>query len=194
MKKRLYLVRHGQTMFNRQHRIQGWCDSPLTELGQRQAAAVRDYFAQRGITFDHAYSSTSERCCDTLEIITSQPYTRTKGLKEMFYGELEGESERLCCKTREEARTFYLPFGGCSSDDVRDRMIATLRAIMEKEDHRSVLAVSHGASSFNFMCGVTGRTELPDGSRRTTNCCLYIYEYEDGRFTLLEYVPNPVTE
>lgn len=32
MKKTLYLVRHGQTMFNRQKRIQGWCDSPLTDM------------------------------------------------------------------------------------------------------------------------------------------------------------------
>lgn len=193
MKKMLYLVRHGQTMFNRQHRIQGWCDSPLTELGQRQAAAVRDYFSTRGITFDHAYSSTSERCCDTLELITPMPYTRTKGLKEMFFGELEGESERLCCKTHREAQTYYLTFGGDSNNDVRDRMVATLTEIMSREGHCSVLAVSHGASSFNFMRGVTGLTELPGGGP-STNCCLYIYEYEDGRFRLLEYVPNPVTQ
>ena len=41
MKKRLYLMRHGQTMFNEQKRIQGWCDSPLTELGKRQALGAR---------------------------------------------------------------------------------------------------------------------------------------------------------
>lgn len=74
MKKRLYLVRHGQTMFNRQHRIQGWCDSPLTETGKSQALAVKDWFTEKGIRFDAAYSSTSERCCDTLELITDQPY------------------------------------------------------------------------------------------------------------------------
>ena len=37
MKKTLYLMRHGQTLFNLQHKIQGWCDSPLTELGIKQA-------------------------------------------------------------------------------------------------------------------------------------------------------------
>ena len=35
MKKTLYLMRHGQTLFNVQHKIQGWCDAPLTELGMR---------------------------------------------------------------------------------------------------------------------------------------------------------------
>ena len=102
MKKTLYLMRHGQTMFNVQKKIQGWCDSPLTELGIHQAQVAGEYFKKNHITFDHAYSSTSERCCDTLELITDMPYTRIKGIKEMFYGELEGESERLkmCIRDR----------------------------------------------------------------------------------------------
>lgn len=82
MKKMLYLVRHGQTMFNRQKRIQGWCDSPLTDMGKRQADAVKDYFEKHVISFDHAYCSTGERCSDTLERITNMPYTRLKGLKD----------------------------------------------------------------------------------------------------------------
>ena len=35
--KTLYLMRHGQTLFNAQHKIQGWCDAPLTEIGIKQA-------------------------------------------------------------------------------------------------------------------------------------------------------------
>ena len=73
MKKTLYLMRHGQTLFNLQHKIQGWCDSPLTELGIKQAKVAGKWFKDHDITFDHAYSSTSERCCDTLEIITDMP-------------------------------------------------------------------------------------------------------------------------
>lgn len=34
MKKTLYLMRHGQTLFNKRHLIQGWCDSPLTDFGK----------------------------------------------------------------------------------------------------------------------------------------------------------------
>ena len=106
MKKRLYLMRHGETMFNEQKRIQGWCDSPLTELGKRQAQAAGRYFKEQGIVFDHAYSSTSERCCDTLELVTDMAYTRLKGLKEVFYGQLEAESERLACKDPKGAVTY----------------------------------------------------------------------------------------
>ena len=42
--KTLYLVRNGQTLFNARHKIQGWCDSPLTQTGIKQAQIARDYF------------------------------------------------------------------------------------------------------------------------------------------------------
>ena len=83
MKKILYLMRHGQTLFNLQHKIQGWCDAPLTPLGIKQAQMAKEYFTN--ITLDHAYASTSERASDTLEIITDMPYTRLKGFKRMEF-------------------------------------------------------------------------------------------------------------
>ena len=152
MKKTLYLMRHGQTLFNLQHKIQGWCDSPLTELGIKQAKVAEKWFKDHDITFDHAYSSTSERCCDTLELVTDMPYVRTKGLKENYYGELEGESERLNSHlTPKDCETFYLQYKGESSNTTRDRMVKTLTEIMNKEDHHSVLAVSHSGACFNFL-------------------------------------------
>jgi len=67
MKKTFYLMRHGQTLFNVRRKIQGACDSPLTNLGIEQAQIAGEYFKDKGI--DHAYSSTSERASDTLENI-----------------------------------------------------------------------------------------------------------------------------
>lgn len=80
MKKTLYLMRHGQTLFNLRRKIQGACDSPLTELGIEQAKIAGEYLKDTPLT--HAYCSTSERCSDTLEILTNNniPYTRLKGL------------------------------------------------------------------------------------------------------------------
>ena len=49
MKKTLYLMRHGQTLFNVQHKIQGWCDAPLTELGIKQAKIAGEYFKNNHI-------------------------------------------------------------------------------------------------------------------------------------------------
>ena len=74
MKKTLYLMRHGQTLFNARKKIQGWCDAPLTELGIKQAKIAGKYFKDNNIVFDHAYSSTSERACDTLELVCDLPH------------------------------------------------------------------------------------------------------------------------
>ena len=186
MKKTLYLMRHGQTLFNVQKKIQGWCDSPLTELGKQQAITAKKYFEDHHIIFDHAYCSTSERCSDTLEIITGMPYIRLKGLKEMFYGELEGESERLNCQTPEECITYYLQFGGESSNDVRDRMKKTLIDIMKKEDHQSVLVVSHSGACFNFLRA--WQDPMEELKKGFGNCCIFVYEYDNHKFTLKEVI------
>ncbi len=186
MTKKLYLMRHGQTLFNEQNKIQGWCDSPLTELGIKQAKAARRYFVENNIRFDHAYCSTAERCSDTLEIITSQPYQRLKGLKEMFYGQLEGESERLSCNDPKECETYYLQFGGESSNTVRDRMMNTLTGIMEQSGHESVLAVSHGGACFNFLRAVQDPTE--ELKKGLGNCCIFVYSYDSGCFALEQVV------
>ena len=133
--KRLYLVRHGETLFNIQGKIQGWSDSPLTQRGIKQAQAVRDYFESEGISFDHAYSSTSERASDTLELITGMPYARLKGLKEVNYGFFEGEREMLKPKEPQEIVSFFVPFGGENTNDVAERVAKTLTEVMEQEDH-----------------------------------------------------------
>lgn len=182
MKKTLYLMRHGETLFNVLHKIQGWCDSPLTDNGKQQALNARQWFEDHHITFDHLYSSTSERCCDTLELISDQPYTRLKGLKENNYGLLEAESDVLAENDPIKCETYYLQFKGESSNAVRDRMVKTLTAIMEKEDHHSVLAMSHGGACFNFLkAWQDPGEELKKGFG---NCCIFIYEYENSKFTL----------
>ena len=187
--KTLYLMRHGQTMFNVQGKIQGWCDSPLTSVGIEQAKRAKKYFHDYGIVFDHAYSSTSERCRDTLELITDQKYICLKSLKENFYGELEGESERLNKHlTPEDCRTFYLQYGGESSDTVRDRMYDTLSKIMEKDDHQTVLALSHGGACFNFLRAIQEPFEaLKNG---VGNCAIFVYEYDSHQFKLKEIIRN----
>lgn len=146
MKKTLYLMRHGQTLFNLQHKIQGWCDAPLTPLGIKQAQMAKEYFTN--ITLDHAYASTSERASDTLEIITDMPYTRLKGLKEWNFGAFEGKDE--CLNPKLPYGDFFKQFGGEGELELRERMNKTLTEIMGKNDHQVVLAVSHGAACAQF--------------------------------------------
>ena len=187
MTKTLYLMRHGQTLFNVLKKIQGWCDSPLTEEGIRQAKIAGKWFKDNNITFDHAYSSTSERCCDTLELVTDMPYVRLKGLKEHNYGILEAEGEFLAENDPEKCKTYYLQFGGESSETVKERMIKTLTEIMEKEDHQSVLAVSHSGACLNFLRGVEDdyQEQLKKGFG---NCCIFIYEFDNHQFKLNDVI------
>lgn len=184
--KILYLMRHGQTLFNVEHKVQGWCDSPLTPLGIAQAEAASQYFDDNHITLDHCYSSTSERACDTLEIVTHHqyPYIRLKGLKEWNFGRFEGMDEFL--NPPLPYGDFFVPYGGESQNELQKRVVETLTQVMEQDDHQSVLAVSHGAAVSNFIraFGDYNKKQLKKGIK---NCTVFKLSFEDGHFCLLDY-------
>ena len=193
MKKILYLMRHGQTLFNLQHKIQGWCDAPLTELGIKQAKMASEYFIKNNIIFDHAYSSTSERACDTLEIVTDykMPYARVKGLKEWNFGAFEGKDE--CLNPKLPYGDFFKAYGGEGEMELRERINRTLTDIMEKDDHHIVLAVSHGAACAQFYRAWEKYAKVIK-KERFYNCCILKFEYENGGFTLVELFNRNITE
>ncbi|WP_026889762.1 histidine phosphatase family protein [Clostridium beijerinckii] len=184
MKKILYLMRHGQTMFNLRRKVQGFCDSPLTELGIKQAKVAAKYFEDNNIKFDHAYSSTSERACDTLEIVTDIPYKRLKGLKEWNFGTFEGESEDL--NPPLPYGEFFSKYGGEEEKEFQKRIVDTCKKIME-EDNEIVLAVSHGAACRNFM-RYWAHTSSVNQKERIGNCCILKFEYENQEFKLIEII------
>lgn len=76
--------------------------------------------------------------------------------------------------------------GGESSNAVRDRMVETCTEIMEKEDHKVVLAVSHGGSCFNFLKAWQDPAE--ELKKEFPNCIIFKFEYEDKKFKLLEVI------
>ena len=193
MKKTLYLMRHGQTLFNLQHKIQGWCDAPLTPLGIKQAKIASEYFKNNNIIFDYAYSSTSERACDTLEIVTEgkMPYTRLKGLKEWNFGAFEGKDE--CLNPKLPYGDFFKAYGGDTEMELRERMNQTLTEIMNKEGHQTVLAVSHGAACAQFYRAWEQYAKVLK-KERFYNYCILKYEYENGIFTLVELYNQNITE
>lgn len=120
--KYLYLLRHGETSFNQLKKVQESCDSPLIDLGRQQASWAKKYFEINQIELNHTYSSTQERASDTLEIITSLPYERKKGLKEFAFGRFEGEPAALQPKGEQHFESFYVYYGGETSESVHQRM------------------------------------------------------------------------
>lgn len=185
MPKTLYIMRHGETLFNVQGKTQGWCDSPLTARGIEQARLTGKEFARRGLTFDHAYSSTSERCNDTIELATEaafgapMPYERRKGLKELNFGAFEGKDQ--CLELHDENfGEFYVAFGGERHSDATARFEADLIEIMERPDHQSVLVCSHGGIAINFYEKWKDFARVP--VTIFSNCLTYVYEYDAGTF------------
>ena len=182
MKKTLYIMRHGQTLFNVQHKIQGWCDSPLTKTGIQQAKVARQYFLDHNISFDAAYCSTAERASDTLELVTDMPYTRLKGLKELSFGAFEGEHEYLHPKDdpAKHFGNYYVQFGGEDNQAAQRRVNNTLTDIMH-HDNKSVLVVSHAGAIMMFSDLWTDMQKLRQSG--FTNCSILKFTFEDDKFT-----------
>ena len=96
VKTRLYIARHGKTMFNTIGRAQGWSDTPLTVDGERGIQELGLGLKDAGIVFKEAFSSDSGRTLQTMEIILREcqqeniPYTRDKRIREWCFGSLDG--------------------------------------------------------------------------------------------------------
>ncbi|WP_290033198.1 histidine phosphatase family protein [Ligilactobacillus cholophilus] len=90
----IYLTRHGQTMINKYRRLQGWCDSPLTEKGIADAKIAGKHLSE--IKFDAAYSSDTLRAMKTRDFILSEnqneiPQTfELMNFREQNFGYFEG--------------------------------------------------------------------------------------------------------
>ena len=185
MEQHLYLVRHGQTLFNRKGIIQGRCDSPLTELGREQAGRAGAYLRWTGLAFDHAYASPSGRTRETMECITDMPYSCEQDLREFDFGSFEGEHETVL--VRPFSLDMFVPFGGESSRQLSDRMNRVLTDIMSRPEHERVLVVTHGTASQVFLdrwssyraCNFTG---LPG------NCAIMYLTYDGEVFSLQSVV------
>ena len=182
----LYLMRHGQTYFNVWHKVQGVTDSPLTEAGINQAKEVGKYFKEHNINFDEAYSSTSERACDTLEYVTGftqHQYDRMKELKEWNFGSFEAQDERL--NPPVPYGDFFVKYGGEDQKEVGQRMYTAIYKIMSKaKQNENVLIVSHAGAIFNFFRAAN--FDLKEIRKiKFTNCSVAKIEFKDNKFKYL---------
>lgn len=92
----IYLVRHGETMFNQLDKVQGWCDSPLTVKGIDDLKATAQALSQ--VRFDNMYSSDLKRAIDTVHLMKDANQVSEIGkikklpeFREVFFGSFEGD-------------------------------------------------------------------------------------------------------
>jgi 2,3-bisphosphoglycerate-dependent phosphoglycerate mutase len=94
--KRLVLLRHGESEWNRQNRFTGWTDVPLNEKGIQEATEAGRTLREEGYVFDVAYTSVLTRAIKTLWIVLEEmdlmwiPVRRSWRLNERHYGALQG--------------------------------------------------------------------------------------------------------
>lgn len=96
-KTRLYIARHGKTMFNTLGRAQGWSDTPLTQEGERGIQELGIGLKKAGLYFDQAVSSDSGRAIQSMGIILEEmgltgkiPYRYDKRIREWCFGSFDG--------------------------------------------------------------------------------------------------------
>ena len=181
----LYVVRHGETLFNVQHKIQGWCDSPLTSMGIQQAKRVHQGLLE--LPFEQAYCSTSERCMDTAQLILEGrdiPLYPKKYLKELNFGEWEGESEELIFshQPKEIYEIGFAHIGGETLLQLRDRLMEGLRDIVSQGQDGNILIVTHGGAIRGMIEAIQpGLLGMKDA---INNCSITRIAY-DGSFHML---------
>jgi 2,3-bisphosphoglycerate-dependent phosphoglycerate mutase len=94
--RKLVLVRHGESVWNKENRFTGWTDVELSEKGREEAHEAGKVLREGGYTFDVAYTSVLKRAIHTLWTVLDEldlawiPVHRSWRLNERHYGALQG--------------------------------------------------------------------------------------------------------
>lgn len=163
---KLFLVRHGETLWNIEHRFQGHGDSPLTETGIAQAEAAAEFLCD--YSFDAFYSSSLGRAMTTASMISEKvgrnviplDLLREKRLgiaegKTLF--ELSNSHPELIDPHKRHNPDFHFPEGE-SGYEFSERCTRAVEYMYQNHPDGTVLAVTHGgvlASVFRRAIGLS---------------------------------------
>lgn len=157
----LYLVRHGQTEYNVQLRIQGTCDSPLTEQGISDAEKLAEHL--KDIDFKAVYASMLGRAIQTADILKGQRDLQVislEGLNEMCFGQWECRRKEDIPETEMEnydkffhaPEKYQAPVGGQSYEEMFEMVAEAAARLLAEAADKDILAVSHGMWIKVFYC------------------------------------------
>ncbi len=209
-KTKLYIARHGKTMFNTIGRAQGWSDSPLTEAGERGIHELGIGLRQAGIQFQQAVSSDSGRTIQTMGIVLEElgltgkiPYRYDKRIREWCFGSFDGaydgelflgvlprvfrvdDFHHLSLMELAEGIVEVDTAGWAESwETLRDRILdgfTTIAKDVESQGGGNAIVVSHGMTISTLIYLID-----PKAFKELVldNGSVTIIEYEDGQFKL----------
>ena len=151
---RILAIRHGETAWNVDTRLQGHLDIPLNEVGLRQAHHLAQALAQRE-TIDAIYASDLSRAHTTAQAIAQALGLTVKihpGLRERHFGafqgrtyaEIETELPEHAWHWRKRTPDWTPPEGGESLITLRERIVATVDELAAQHPGQQVVMVAHG--------------------------------------------------
>ena len=189
----LYIMRHGETDYNKQQLAQGASDIPLNETGKAQAADARKELAQKEIVFDAIYASPLIRAIETAEILTGKTrdaFTIDDRLVEMHFGEAEGKSfvknSFAMTLLNTDPEHYDAPVGGETVHEVFERAGSFLDSMREKyaeetkEDDLHVFVATHGMTIRAMLGVIRGTGPAQIWETRIGNCDIFHLTLEGG--------------
>ena len=196
----LYIVRHGETDWNRERRVQGHTDIPLNDYGRLLAGQTAE--GMKDIRIDMAYTSPLSRAKETAQIILrgrEVPLISEERIKELSFGNYEG----LCCsgEHREpgsdefnrfftDTKNYVPPKGGETIQALYERTGDFLREMREREEqfkHKNVLVSTHGAAMNALLNRIKGNLSVEEFWRDEVppNCAGTMVEIKDGEMKII---------
>jgi len=189
----LIVIRHGETAWNREQRMQGTTDTPLSEVGRAQARALGRRLAGHGFTA--LYASDLSRARDTALVIaecTKRNVVMEPRLRERRFGIFEGlTAGEIKERYPEEHAGFasrdpdYEVPGGESARRFTDRCLGCLSEIADRHRGEEVVVVTHGLVLDSLYRAARG---LGHGERRPVpliNASLNFFGYSAGAWRLV---------
>lgn len=194
----IYIVRHGQTIWNKEKRLQGSVDIELDEKGRELADITGKAIADKH--FDIIYSSPLKRAYETALLIRGDKKTEIvtdDRLRELNFGSLEGECYE---KLREqnthgfkyffsEPQLYFPPQDGETLEHLTERAGDFMENVIETLDNRydRIMIVAHGAMNKALMTHVKKHpiSEFWSGGLQK-NCGIIILDYTAGKYSVID--------
>jgi broad specificity phosphatase PhoE len=183
----LGLLRHGQTDWNIDLRLQGSTDIPLNATGRNQARLAASVLNRED--WDVIIASPLSRAKDTADIVALELGMNVVVVPELIersFGVAEGLDHASWRKLYESHQHIE---GLESLEDLRTRTVQLLDLIANEYSGQRVLAVSHGAFIRKVLTIVTN-SELPREGERLSNASLNKFMHADGLWTITDYRPE----
>ncbi|WP_461127895.1 histidine phosphatase family protein [Spirosoma aerophilum] len=193
--KTIYLIRHGETDYNRRGVVQGsGVDSDLNDMGRAQAQAF--FHAYQHVPFNKVYISGLKRTYQTAEpfIELGIPFEKLTGLNEISWGVMEGKAPgnldneyyRSLIEAWESGDSSRKTDGGESPDQVATRQREAINTILAHPEEEIVLVAMHGRAMRILLCWITNQPLAKMDQFEHSNLCLYKlqYDYDTAVFTI----------